>query len=205
MARLTKDEVISYFKNKIKQYKVLLGGVIGEGYRSHIEKIVLCYEAAITSLEKGEDLMDRIRGFEVVIDEKRKTVGDITLPTRGSSTAMAYDFYATEDFVVFPNSIAKVWTDVKAYMQENECLILNVRSSMGGKFMLANTSGWIDSDYYSNENNDGNIGIFLKNISDETQRIKKGDRIAQGAFFNFLVADNGNTDNIRTGGFGSTN
>ena len=34
--------------------------------------------------------------------------------------------------------------------------------------------------------------------------INKGDRIAQGAFFNFLVADNGNTDSVRTGGFGST-
>lgn len=149
--------------------------------------------------------MNRNRGFEIVIDEKRKTKGEITLPTRGSSTAMAYDFYATEDFIVFPNSIAKVWTDVKAYMRENECLIINVRSSMGGKFMLANSQGWVDADYYSNEGNDGNIGVFLKNISDETQIIKKGDRIAQGAFFNFLVADNGNTDNVRVGGFGSTN
>lgn len=149
--------------------------------------------------------MNRIRGFEVVIDEKRKTVGSITLPTRGSSTAMAYDFYANDDYVVEPNAVAKVWTDVKAYMQENECLILNVRSSMGGKFMLANTQGWIDQDYYSNEGNDGNIGIFLKNISNEVQTINKGDRIGQGAFFNFLVADNGNTDAIRTGGFGSTN
>lgn len=149
--------------------------------------------------------MDKIRGFEVVIDEKRKTTGEVTLPTRGSSTAMAYDFYANDDYTVRPNAIAKVWTDVKAYMQENECLILNVRSSMGGKFMLANTSGWIDSDYYSNESNDGNIGVFLKNISDDDQIIHKEDRIAQGAFFNFLVADNGNTDNVRTGGFGSTN
>ena len=148
--------------------------------------------------------MNKIRGFEVVIDEKRKTTGEITLPTRGSSTAMAYDFYANDDYTVRPNAIAKVWTDVKAYMQESECLILNVRSSMGGKFMLANTSGWIDSDYYSNESNDGNIGVFLKNISDDDQIIHKGDRIAQGAFFNFLVADNGNTDNVRTGGFGST-
>jgi dUTP pyrophosphatase len=90
-------------------------------------------------------------------------------------------------------------------MQDNECLILNVRSSMGGKFMLSNTSGWIDEDYYSNEGNDGNIGVFLKNISDEEQIIKKGDRIAQGAFFNFLVADSGNTDAVRKGGFGSTN
>lgn len=149
--------------------------------------------------------MNKIRGFEVVVDEKRKTVGEVTLPIRGSSTAMAYDFYANDSYAVAPNVIVKVWTDVKAYMQENECLIINVRSSMGGKFMLANTSGWIDQDYYSNESNDGNIGIFLKNISDEEQVIKKGDRIAQGAFFNFLVADNGNTDNIRIGGFGSTN
>ena len=148
---------------------------------------------------------NKLRGFEVVIDDKRKTRGKVTLPTRGSSSAMAYDFYTNDTFAVAPNAVAKVWTDVKAYMQENECLILNVRSSMGGKFMLANTSGWIDSDYYSNESNDGNIGIFLKNISDETQVIKKGDRIAQGAFFNFLVADDGNTDNVRTGGFGSTN
>ena len=147
----------------------------------------------------------KVRGFEVVTDKKRKTADDITLPTRGSSTAMAYDFYANEDYIIEPNNIAKVWTDVKAYMLNDECLILNVRSSMGGKWMLANTQGWIDQDYYSNESNDGNIGIFLKNISGETQTIHKGDRIAQGAFFKFLVADNGNTDNIRTGGFGSTN
>lgn len=149
--------------------------------------------------------MNNVRGFEVVADDKRKTVGEVTLPTRGSSKAMAYDFYANDDYSVYPDGVVKVWTDVKAYMQDNECLIINVRSSMGGRFMLANTSGWIDSDYYSNENNDGNIGIFLKNISDDVQTIRKGDRIAQGAFFNFLVADNGNTDNVRTGGFGSTN
>lgn len=149
--------------------------------------------------------MNRVRGFEVVVNEKRKTVGSVTLPTRGSSTAMAYDFYANDNYTVAPYAIVKVWTDVKAYMQENECLILNVRSSMGGKFMLANTQGWIDQDYYSNEGNDGNIGIFLMNISDEVQTINKGDRIGQGAFFNFLVADSGNTNNVRKGGFGSTN
>lgn len=147
----------------------------------------------------------KARGFEIVKNEMRKTVGEIALPTRGTSKAMAYDFYANDDYVIEPNKIAKIWTDVKAYMGDNECLILNVRSSMGGKFMLANSQGWIDSDYYSNENNDGNIGVFLKNISDETLTINKGDRIAQGAFFNFLVADNGNTDKVRDGGFGSTN
>ena len=149
--------------------------------------------------------MVKLRGFEVVRDNARKTTGDITLPTRGSSKAAAYDFYATGDVSVAPDAIVKVWTDVKSYMQDDEVLLINVRSSMGGKFMLANTQGWIDADYYSNEGNDGNIGIFLKNISNETQTINKGDRIAQSLFTKYLVADDGNTDNIRVGGFGSTN
>ena len=147
----------------------------------------------------------RTRGFEVVKEDMRKTSGKIQLPTRGTTKAMAYDFYSPIDLVIEPNCIGKVWTDVKAYMGDNECLILNVRSSMGGKVMLANTQGWIDSDYYSNSSNDGNIGIFLKNISDEPYVIKKGDRVGQGMFLSFLVSDNGNTDEIRTGGFGSTN
>ena len=147
----------------------------------------------------------KIRGFEVVKDEKRKTEGKVILPTRGSKVSAGYDFYSPVDITIEPNKIGKIWTDVKAYMGNTECLILNVRSSMGGKFMLANTQGWIDADYYSNPNNDGNIGIFLKNISDEPITIKKGERVAQGAFFNFLVADNGNTDKERQGGFGSTN
>lgn len=145
------------------------------------------------------------RGFEVVKEDMRKTDGEITLPTRGTSKAMAYDFYANANYKVYPNQVAKIWTDVKVYMQPNEGLILNVRSSMGGKFMLANSQGWIDSDYFSNESNDGNIGVFLLNISDEIQEIKKGDRIAQGMFINYLVADNGNVNNKRKGGFGSTN
>lgn len=145
------------------------------------------------------------RGFEVVKEDMRKTNGEITLPTRGTSKAMAYDFYSNVNYEVYPNQVVKIWTDVKAYMQSNEGLILNVRSSMGGKFMLANSQGWIDSDYFSNESNDGNIGVFLLNISNEVQEIKKGDRIAQGMFINYLVADNGNTNNERVGGFGSTN
>ena len=144
------------------------------------------------------------RGFEVVREDMRRTTGEVILPTRGSRNAMAYDFYANDNYNVQPNQIAKIWTDVKAYMGENECLVLNIRSSMGGKFMLSTIQGWIDCDYFDNESNDGNIGVFLKNISDEPILISKGERIAQGAFFNFLVADNGNTDDERVGGFGSS-
>lgn len=150
--------------------------------------------------------MNKIRGFEVVKDEFRKHSGvEIQTPVRSTAHSMGYDFYSPVDLVIEPNKIGKIWTDVKAYMLEDECLILNVRSSQGGQVMLANTQGWIDMDYYENIKNDGNIGIFLMNISDEPYVIKAGDRIAQGAFFKFLTADNGNTDVVRVGGVGSTN
>lgn len=146
----------------------------------------------------------KVRGFELVKDSTRKNQDFIKMPSKSTRKAMAYDFYAPKDYEAKPNEIIKIWTDIKAYMKENECLILNVRSSMGGKWMLANTQGWIDGDYFENEDNDGNIGVFLKNISDETLKIKQGDRIAQGAFFSFLIADNGNSKENRIGGFGST-
>lgn len=147
----------------------------------------------------------KLRGFEVVSKRKHEGV-EITLPRRGTSKAMAYDFFSPITVTVQPNEIVKIWSDVKAYMQPNECLVLNVRSSMGGKFMMANTQGWIDADYYNNESNEGNIGLFLKNISNEPITITKDERVGQGAFFNFLVADNGNPEEeiVRTGGFGSS-
>ena len=146
----------------------------------------------------------RKRGFEPVVANKRKNKY-YHLPTRGTKKSSCYDFYSPDEYLVRPNEIVKIWTDIKAYMKDDETLLLAVRSSMGGKFMLANTIGIIDSDYYSNIENDGNIGIFLKNISDQTQLIKKGDRIAQGMFRKYLVADKDFwLSDTRIGGFGSS-
>lgn len=149
------------------------------------------------------DKDSRKRGFEIVKDNKRKA-DYVALPTRATKNSAAYDFYCNDDYIVQPNEIIKIWTDIKAYMQDDEFLMLDVRSSMGGKFMLANTIGIIDSDYYSNPDNDGNIGIFLKNISNIPQEISKGDKIAQGIFEKYLKVDNDNTTIKRSGGFGSS-
>ena len=144
------------------------------------------------------------RGFKVVSVDMRKS-NHVHYPTRGSINSAGYDFYADKNYTIAPNEIIKVWTDIKAYMQPDEFLMLDVRSSMGGRFMLANTIGIIDSDYYENPNNDGNIGIFLKNISNEVQHIKRDDKIAQGIFMEYLKIDNDKTTAERQGGFGSTN
>lgn len=151
--------------------------------------------------------MTRVRGFEVVKDEHRKHPElEINLPVRGSSESAGYDFFTPEDLVIKKGGTTLVWTDVKAYMQSGEVLIADVRSSIGIKsgLMLANTIGVIDKDYYENPKNDGNIGICLRNLNDHDVWIKAGERIAQGIFLPYLVADNGNTDAEREGGIGST-
>lgn len=149
----------------------------------------------------------KTRGFEIVSDNHRKSQEEIILPTRGTSKSAGYDFYSPINIQIQPNQKVCIWSDVKAYMQEGEVLLLFVRSSIGIKrgLRLSNSTGVIDSDYFSNEDNDGNIGIALHNYTDNIVTIEKGERVCQGVFVPFLVADNGNTDIERNGGIGSTN
>ena len=64
--------------------------------------------------------------------------------------------------------------------------------------------GWIESDYYSNPDNDGNIGIRLFNLGQTPYKIERGQRFAQGMFIKYLIAENCNSDSERVGGIGST-
>lgn len=107
-----------------------------------------------------------MRKFEAVALEHRKTQGEVALPLRATKTSAGYDFFATEDFSIKPQEKHLMWTDVKCQMEEGDVLLLDVRSSLGVKsdLMMANTIGVVDADYYSNSNNDGNIGICLRNL-----------------------------------------
>lgn len=92
--------------------------------------------------------------------------------------------------------------------QDDEVLLIHVRSSIGVKkgLMLKNTTGVIDSSYYANPDNHGNIGICLYNNSDAPVTIESQERIAQGVFQKYLVADEDVTLHAeRAGGFGSSN
>ena len=71
--------------------------------------------------------------------------------------------------------------------------------------MIANTQGWIDSDYYSNADNDGNIGFRFLNLGDTPYEIRIGDRIGQGMFIKYGTVKDDNAKGLRSGGFGSTN
>jgi len=152
-------------------------------------------------------MQTKIRGFEVVSDSFRKHKDvEIKLPIRATKISAGYDFSSPISITIQPKSKEVIWTDVKSYMQEGEVLILDVRSSIGIKkgLMLANTIGIVDMDYFSNINNDGNIGICLYNMTDKPVCIEQFERIAQGILIPFLVSDNGNTDEERVGGIGSS-
>ncbi|MDO4670545.1 MAG: dUTP diphosphatase [Aerococcus sp.] len=98
-------------------------------------------------------------------------------------------------------------TGLKAYMPENEYLQLTCRSSnpLKRNLMLPNGVGIIDSDYYNNEANEGEIFVQLLNFGFEPVEIKKGERIAQGIFLSYLtVADDQSLSLERSGGFGSS-
>ena len=151
----------------------------------------------------GKYIMSRY--FELVKDKYRTSTGEVILPKRATKSSVAYDFYSPIDITIPPMTSVMIWTDIKAKFNENEALLINIRSSMGKQpVMIANTQGWIDSDYYSNPDNDGNIGIRLFNLGNTSYVVKSGDRIAQGMFVKYLVADNGNTDCVRKSGFGSS-
>ena len=151
--------------------------------------------------------MERQRGFEIAKGFEDK---NINLPKRSTAHSAGYDIEAAEDIVVpsFKKGMAPtlVKTGIKAYMEDDEVLLLYNRSSNPKKkgLILANSVGVIDKDYYGNEDNDGHIMFAFFNIKDEDIEIKKGDAIGQGVFQKFLLVDDDTAEGVRVGGFGST-
>lgn len=149
--------------------------------------------------------------FEVASGWENK---DVKLPSRSTEGSAGYDFKAVEDITI-PSiwdgveGATKVHTGVKAKFHEDIVLKLFNRSSLGIKsaLFIPNSVGIIDSDYYGNPQNDGEVIFAFINFSTQPYYIKKGDKIGQGLFEFYLTTDDdGDTvgKNKRLGGFGST-
>lgn len=171
-------------------------------------------------------------GFTVVENYKHvKAYPYAQLPEYQTKHAAGADFFCAEDVVVpsiwkqlfhvmkamalSENGIeikpTLVHTGVKANMEPDEYLEIVNRSSGPKKMglILANGVGVIDADYYSNKENDGEIGFLFYNIGFKDKTIKVGDRIGQGIFHKFLRPYDESKglrikDVVRSGGFGST-
>ena len=97
-------------------------------------------------------------------------------------------------------------TGIKAYMLDDEYLQLSIRSGMSLKtgLMLANGVGIVDADYYNNSDNEGHIMFPVHNFGFKDKLIKKGERIGQGVFLNFLKVDRHKAAGKHNGGYRST-
>jgi len=151
----------------------------------------------------------KIRGFEVA---KGFETVNINLPKRSTINSAGYDFECIEDVEIPPiwqsdnKKPTLVKTGVKAYMPDDEALFLYNRSGNPGKkgLVLANSVGVVDSDYYSNPDNDGHIMFVFYNFFPESVTLKAGERIGQGIFQKFYKIDKDTAESSRQGGFGST-
>lgn len=151
--------------------------------------------------------MEKIRGFEIAKSFENM---QINLPIRKTKYSAGYDIEAAEDCIIpsFKKGMKPtlVKTGLKAYMQDDEYLMLCNRSSNPGKkgLILANSVGIVDKDYYGNPDNDGAIMFAFINIKDEDTQIKKGECIGQAIFQKYYTVDGDNAEGERLGGFGST-
>lgn len=134
------------------------------------------------------------------------TYDNIRIPTRGSKGSAGYDFYAPFNFKITSKGEPRVIpSGIKVSMEEDMFLALVPRSSLGFKFgvYLCNSYGVIDYDYYNNINNEGHI-MFKMQTSIKDCELMIGERFAQGIFMKYYKVDDDNTNEERSGGFGST-
>ena len=125
----------------------------------------------------------KVRGFEKIT---KYAAVEFSMPERKTQKSAGYDICLPED----------------------EYLGVHIRSSIAVKkhISLVNNQGIIDADYYNNADNEGHIMLALLNLGTEPVALAKNERVAQGIFYKYLVAD-GDADidkAVRGGGFGST-
>ena len=132
----------------------------------------------------------------------------VVLPQRKTAKSAGYDIIALtdEDVYVHPGMSVNLETGVKACMEDDEVMLLFIRSSLGIKqgLTLSNSCGVIDADYYNNPDNDGHFILNIINTGNSVQRIPARSRVAQAVFVKYLTVDDDKATGERIGGIGST-
>ena len=72
--------------------------------------------------------------FKKDIKADKELYDNYKLPKRGTKCSAGYDFFAIEEFTIKPGEVKKIPTGYKMMCNEDEMLMLVVRSSMGFKY-----------------------------------------------------------------------
>ena len=146
-----------------------------------------------------------MRKFEIAKGFEDKGV---IIPQRKTAKSAGYDIVAMidEDVYLSPGQSVNLATGLKACMEDDEVMLLFIRSSLGIKkgITLSNSCAVIDADYYNNPDNDGHFILNVINTGNSVQRIPARSRVAQAVFVKYLTVDDDNATGERVGGIGST-
>ena len=128
----------------------------------------------------------------------------VEIPKRGDPGSAGYDFHSTVHIDFGDGQPHRIVTGIKAKMPQDVVLKIYPRSGLGCKHgvKLRNTVGIIDSSYYNNKDNDGDIIVVL--TAEDSPNIKPGDRFAQGIFGPYFTTEDDDASGERVGGFGSS-
>lgn len=138
--------------------------------------------------------------------EKVSRIEDVKLPERSTKNSAGYDFFNPNKVVCKSHEITMIPTGIKAQFPEDEALFLFNRSSNPKKkgLIILNGVGVVDSDYYNNADNEGEMAFVFYNMLNEDVTLEAGEKLGQGIFMKYAKVDNDTAEAKRTGGFGST-
>jgi len=153
------------------------------------------------------DIFDKFSTELYEIETIRDLYNRIELPIRATKGSAGYDFKVPMDIELKPGKTIKIPTGIKCKIDDGWVLKLYPRSGLGFKYRLQldNTVGIIDSDYYDSDN-EGHIMVKITNDSNEGKifKVTNGQGIVQGIFVPYGITVDDEADDIRNGGFGST-
>ncbi len=153
------------------------------------------------------DFINSSENYKNYSKEKLETIyNSITLPKRATKGSAGYDFCLPHDLNLNPNETIIITTGIRVSIDDGWVLKCYPRSSLGFKFKLKldNTVGIIDSDYF-NAKNEGHIMAKITNNSDQILKLDEGSAFIQGVFVQYGITIDDDVEELRTGGFGSTN
>lgn len=131
----------------------------------------------------------------------------IQLPRRATAGSAGYDFFMPFSVSVGPRQTVKIPTGIRVEMDPGWVLMLFPRSSLGFKYhmQLDNTVGVVDSDYFYADN-EGHIWAKITNNTRESKfmELECGKAFIQGIFLQYGLVEDDETEEVRTGGLGST-
>ena len=128
---------------------------------------------------------------------------DGKLPTRATGGSAGYDLYSPETVIIDKNSDLLLKLKISIALPTGHYAQIWPRSGLDSKHRITTGAGIIDEDYR------GELCVLLRNLSEKSFTINKGDRVAQLIIMKYeelVVISVGTLDETErgTGGFGST-